>query len=71
MPEHHHTSEVRFTLLPGTKYEAGFTDKHIIRIYARHISNYKILPRQKRQADTFGELRDLIAAVRAFEVWTM
>jgi hypothetical protein len=65
MPQHHHTRKVSFTLLPACKAEVCTSPKHIIFIYGGHISDYEILPRQKRQANTFGKGRYLIAAVRA------
>ena len=45
MREHHHTREVRFTLLPGTKYEISFTNKHTLIIDRGHVTIYTILPR--------------------------
>jgi hypothetical protein len=62
---------VSLTLLPGYKDQVSFTDKHIIFIYRAHIVNYKLLPRQKRHPDTFGQLRDLFTATGALKIGTV
>jgi hypothetical protein len=45
MPEHHHTREMSFTLLPASQKQITTSAKYPGIVYGRHIGNTKTLPR--------------------------